>query len=451
MNERQELLVSYVEKARKLVFDGEDFLWTHPEVGFTEWESHNYLKARWEEMGYKVIEAGNIPGFYADLDTGRPGPTLCIMGELDALDIANHPCSVNGKNHSCGHCAQGAAMLGVAAGLAGEHALDGLSGKIRLMMVPAEEMIQLPFREELRQKGIIHFIGGKPEFMYRGYFDDVDLCLMVHTGSENQELDFGCNYTNNGCLAKTFTYTGRAAHAAGSPYKGINAEYAAMLGLNACNALRETFQDSDHIRFHPIVHGVETAVNIIPNEITLETYVRASTTKAIVRENKKINRALAGAAASMGAKLTIHDRPGYTPEIHFHPFMKLVEKCCTDLSGPEKVKFRYDGHGTGSSDFGDLTSVMPGVQFRAYGAIGSGHGTDYYIKDVEKACVRNAMAQVLVANELLQDDAKAAKEIIDAYEPTFGSVKEYVEFMDSLIRDIDAVTYGDDDTVTITY
>ena len=449
MNERQSLLVSYVEKARKAVFDAEEFLWTHPEVGFTEWESHNYLKAVWEGLGYTPVEAGNIPGFYADLDTGRPGPTLCIMGELDALDIANHPCSVNGKNHSCGHCAQGAAMVGVAAGLKGERALDGLCGRIRLMMVPAEELIQLPFREELRKKGIIHFYGGKPEFMYRGFFDDVDLCLMVHTGTESQELDFGCGYTNNGCLAKTFTYTGRAAHAAGSPNRGINAEYAAMLGLNACNALRETFVDSDHIRFHPILHGVSTAVNIIPNEIELETFVRAGTTAAIVRENKKINRALAGAAVSMGAGLTVHDRPGYTPEIHFHPYMKLVEKCCQDLSGPEKVRFRYDGHGTGSSDFGDLTAVMPGVQFRAYGAIGTGHGTDYYIDDVEKACVRCAMAQVLVANELLQNEAVAAKEIVAAYEPTFGSIQEYIDFMDALTMDKEMVTYGEDGEITV--
>ena len=75
--------------------------------------------------------------------------------------------------HCCGHNAQSAALLGIAAALKQPHALDGLCGSIRLVVVPAEEMIQLAFREELRQKGIIKYNGGKTEFMYRGLLDGV--------------------------------------------------------------------------------------------------------------------------------------------------------------------------------------------------------------------------------------------------------------------------------------
>ena len=207
---------------------------------------------------------------------------------------------------------------------------------------------------------------------------------------------------------------------------------------------------SQFIRFHPVMQEIKSAVNIIPDEATLETYVRAASLDAIARENKKIDRALAGAAVSMGAGMEVHDRPGYSPELHFKPFMQLVERCCVELSGAEKVNFLYDGHGSGSSDFGDLTSIMPGVQFRAFGAVGTSHGTDYYIKDVEKACVRSAMAQVLVADALLRDGAGAAKTLIEAYEPRFGSVREYTDFMDSaMTADRDAVIYSDDGTVTV--
>ena len=82
--------------------------------------------------------------------------------------------------HCCGHNAQSAALLGIAAALKQPHALDGLCGSIRLVVVPAEEMIQLAFREELRQKGIIKYNGGKTEFMYRGLLDGVDMAMMVH-------------------------------------------------------------------------------------------------------------------------------------------------------------------------------------------------------------------------------------------------------------------------------
>ena len=447
MNERQELLASYVAAARQKMFDALDFLWKHPETGFTEWESHRYLKEAWESLGYEVQEAGNIPGFYTDIDTGRPGPTLCIMAELDALDIGNHPCSVDGKNHSCGHHAQGAALLGVAAGLKGEHALDGLSGKIRLMMVPAEEAIQIPYREELRKQGVIRFYGGKQEFIYRGFFDDVDLAMMVHTGNSLQ-TDFSCRASSNGFLIKSATFKGVSAHAAGAS-KGVNAEYAAFLALEACNALRETFKDEDHVRFHPIVKGVNTAVNVIPDELVVETYVRTADARSMFSVNKRINRTLAGAAVSLGARVMISDRPGYLPDDRYKPLMEIAEKCCAELVGKERVLFNYKGHGSSSSDFGDVTALMPGIQYHAAGATGTSHGTDYYITNPENACVNSAKSQVLVANELLKDDAAAAREIVSSYRPTFASKQEYVEFLDSMTMDCEAVTYEEDGSILI--
>ena len=363
MTERQQKLVAAVDRSRQLVLNAERWLWAHPQTGYTEWEAHNYLKDAFLKLGYTLTEPGDIPGFFTDIDTGRPGPKLCIMGELDALDIANHPESVNGMTHCCGHHAQGAALLGIAAALKEPGALDGMSGSIRLMMVPAEEMIQLAFREELRKKGVIHYMGGKVEFMYRGYFDGVDLSLMVHgtAAGEGEPFDLSCGLGSNGCMAKTIRFKGKSSHAGGAPHRGINAQYAAMLGLQACNDLRETFQDQDHIRFHPIMMGVNCAVNIIPDEMKIESYVRGKTIEAIKRENKKVNRALTGAALALGAGVELCDRPGYSPEYHDPAFMKLVEQCCCDLVGADRVAFDYNSWSTGSSDFGDLTCVMPGA------------------------------------------------------------------------------------------
>ena len=185
--------------------------------------------------------------------------------------------------------------------------------------------------------------------------------------------------------------------------------------------------------------------------MSLETYVRGITIDAIKRENEKLNRALAGAAASMGARLEIHDRPGYLPDLRFPPMMKLIEKACQDLVGADKVVFDYEKVGGGSSDFGDVVSLMPGVQFRAYGATGHGHGTDYYIVDPDKACVNAAKAQLFSVEALLENGAEKAKEIIRAYEPEFKSKEEYVAFMDSILADRDAVEYNEDGTVTIRY
>lgn len=453
MTERQQQIVKNVEQHREMVLKAERWLWQHPQTGFTEWEAHEYMKNIFEELGYQLVMAGSIPGFYTDVETGKPGPKLCIMSELDALDIANHPESVNGMTHCCGHHGQGAAMLAMAAALKEPGALDGLSGSIRLMVVPAEEMIQLDFREQLRREGVISYMGGKVEFMARGFFDDVDLAMMVHgcgTDPKNPK-DFSCSRGNNGCLAKVITYKGKSSHAGGGPHEGINAQYAAMLGLQACNDLRETFQDKNCTRFHPIMKGVNCAVNIIPDEMQIESYVRGRTMEAIKLENRKINRALTGGALALGARVQLCDRPGYAPAYHDTDFMKLAEECCIALAGENRVDFRYDGWDTGSTDFGDVTCVMPGVQFNSSGASGTGHGIDYYITDPEQLCLGSAKAQLLVTEALLENGGVKAQQIVDNYEPLYPSIQAYFEDINKLFLDKDAVVYDENGRVTVDF
>ena len=453
MTERQQLIINNVDVHKQMIADAERWLWAHPQTGYTEWEANAYMAEKFQEMGYELTMAGNIPGFYTDVETGKPGPKLCIMSELDALDISAHPESVNGMTHCCGHHAQGAAMLGIAAALKAPGALDGLCGSIRLMVVPAEEMIQLAFRENLRKEGVISYMGGKVEFMHRGYFEGVDLALMVHGGAagEGEPYDFGCGLGNNGCMAKTIRFKGKSAHAGGAPHLGINAQYAAMLGLQACNDLRETLQEKDTVRFHPIMMGVNCAVNIIPDEMKIESYVRGRTLEAMKRENKKFNRALTGAALAMGAGVELCDRPGYSPEVHDKNFMELVEQCCCDLVGKERVAFDYQAWSTGSSDFGDLTCVMPGVQFFASGLTGVCHGIDFQVADVNRLCVNAAKAQLFVAEALLADDAAKAKDIIANYKPQFGSIKEYLTAIEELVLDKDAVIYDENGNATVDF
>lgn len=296
-------LISLVEKYEKLIYDTADHIWAHPETGFREWKTSAYMEQHFEELGYTLTKAGNIPGFYTDLDTGKPGPKIAILGELDSLIVANHPCCDPETHyvHACGHHAQCAVLLGTAAALKEPGALDGLCGSIRFISVPAEELIELGYRESLRKQGIIKYFGGKVEFIHRGYFDGVDMAMMIHSGKlpEGKALSIsdGCN----GCVTKNITFKGISAHAGGSPENGRNALYAATCALNSVNALRETFTDNDHIRFHPIITEAGLAVNAIPETAKVESYVRGASFDAIRKYNTKVNQALAASAAAIDA------------------------------------------------------------------------------------------------------------------------------------------------------
>src|SRR5262249_57315246 len=140
-----------------------------------------------------------------------------------------------------------AGRLGGAMGLLDVKALDQLAGRAVFFSVPAEEYGDIEWRVSQARAGKLEFLGGKPELLRLGHFDDVDLAMMIHTTSRSEDGKAGVPLSNNGRVGKTVRYVGRAAHAGGAPHAGVNALYAAHIGLMAINAVRETFRDADTI------------------------------------------------------------------------------------------------------------------------------------------------------------------------------------------------------------
>ena len=438
-----ERISAAVEKYRQLILDAERYIWKNPETGYKEVKTSKYLAQQFEALGYKLTYADGITGFYTVIDTGREGPEVLILGELDSIICPGQPESdpVTGAVHSCGHNAQSATLLGIAAALTEDGMLDSLCGRIRLCAVPAEELLEIEYRKGLRAEGKIKYLGGKSEFLSRGYFDGVDLAFMVHTANG---FSVGCDHV--GCIAKSIVYKGKAAHAGGNPAGGINALYAASCGLNAANSLRETFREADMIRFHPIITHGGDMVNAIPETAEIESYVRGASFEAIVRENKKINRALAGAALSVGANIEIIDMPGYSPLFNDRE-MKKVSAEAMKLIDPDADLPLDTPWSTGSTDMGDLSCIMPVVHPYAAGAKGTSHGNDYYIVDPEAACVKNAKWQIVMLTLLLQNGGERAKKIVDEYKPLFPSAKEFLAYQDSLNDSGNRIEYKDGEAV----
>lgn len=434
-----------VEKHKDLILAVERYIWTHPETGYKEFETSAYMEAAFEKLGYDLVKAEGITGFYTDLDTSRPGPTLLILGELDSIICPEHPESdpETGAVHSCGHNAQCAALIGIAAALKEPGILNDLCGKIRLCAVPAEELLELEYRSQLKSEGRIKYFGGKSEFLFRGYFDGVDIAFMVHTSKA-----YGVKLGSVGCMAKTITYKGIASHAGGSPWAGKNALYAANCGLNAVNAIRETFRESDIIRIHPIITSGGAMVNAIPDKVTLESYVRGSSYDAIVKANQKMNQALCGAALSIGTNVDITDIPGYAPLLNDKNMICIVEEAAKTAI-PEHEFVISDTMGSGSTDMGDLSCIMPVVHPYAGGATGRSHGNNYQIIDHEAACVGSAKLQMEMLYILLSNCAQRAKQIIEEFVPRFGSKEEYFAYIDSLNCSGNRIEYLENDLAKV--
>ena len=433
------------EKYRQLIYDTQEFILQHPETGYKEIETSKYLENIFRTLGYDVVCAKDITGFYTRIETGRPGPEVMILAELDSIICPSHPNAdpITGAAHACGHNAQCAAMVGIAAALTEPNVLEGLSGNIRLCLVPAEELLEIEYRTKLKEENKIKYMGGKSEFLSRGYFDGVDIAFMIHTSDSTRVMEGSV-----GCMAKSIIYKGRSSHAGGSPWNGINALYAANCGLNAINAIRETFKEADIIRVHPIITKGGDMVNAIPEEVRMESYVRGNTFEGIVEANNKVNQALIGAAISIGANIEIIDIPGYAP-LHNDSGLRELMKEAADAIIPEHGCFLPKTFGSGSTDMGDLSCIMPVVHPHCNGAAGQAHGNNYQIADVEKACVDSAKWQVAALRLLLQDDAFRAKKIVADYKPLFASKDEYLSFMNSLNCSGNRIVYQGDGTATI--
>ena len=134
-----EKIICAVEKNRSLILDAERYIWENPETGYKEHKTTAYMAEKFNSLGYEINYAEGITGFYTVHDTGKDGPEILVLGELDSVICPQHPESDNksGAVHACGHNAQCAALLGIAAALKEPKLTDGLCGRIKLAAVPA--------------------------------------------------------------------------------------------------------------------------------------------------------------------------------------------------------------------------------------------------------------------------------------------------------------------------
>ncbi len=404
-----------------------------PEPGFREVKTSRYVASKFEELGIAYRDKLALTGIKGVVAGGGEGPTVAVLGELDSLIVPDHPKAnpETGAAHACGHHAQIAMMLGVARAITSSGVLPFLSGRVVFMAVPAEEYIEIEFRDELRKQGKLSYLGGKPELIKLGEFDDIDIAMLTHTSSAPEARKLARVASSNGIVAKRIQFVGRSAHAGSAPHRGINALNAAMIALSAIHAQRETFKDNDTVRVHPIITKGGDAVNAVPADVRMETFVRGKTLEAVLDANEKVDRALRAGALAVGARVNITTLPGYLPLVTNEYLDELYREEAVTVVGEDNIGDM--GHITASTDMGDISQLMPVIHPMAGGASGIGHGNDYFIDNYEMAVLNPAKAMTRLVIELLADGALKAKEVLGKSKSRMTK-QEYLSFMDRLLR-----------------
>ena len=437
MDRIEQRILQLIESHSKDIIEVGRDVYRNAELGYKEHRTSALIREKLESLGIVCGENLAVTGFKGYLKPKDAGsPVLAVIGEMDGLPISNHICAnpETGASHCCGHNAQIAALIGAAIALSDPQVKEALGGNIVFMAVPAEEYVDMEFRMELQKKGVICYGGGKSELIRIGAFDDVDLAVGHHTVC-NTNGYLLANGTTNGFVNKTVHFYGKAAHAADRPHEGINALNAAQLMLHAIDLQRETFRDQDAVRIHSILTEAGTATNVITERACVESSVRAKRIDALRDASRKYDRAVRAGAVALGCRAEIITTPGYLP---VHPLQDThwMEQVLEDLSIEAKAHGhdysvgyrRQDFHEAGSTDFGELSSLLPVYQFRTGGYKGALHTADICVTNEQLAYVEAAKAFALLSYRLMKDRAQGAKETIEHFTPAITK-EQYFAYM----------------------
>lgn len=404
----------------------------HPEPGYEEFCTAGKTAEVLKNLGYKVTEHLARTGVKGTKSI-KEGPSLTVIGELDAIGCHSHPNAnpVTGVAHACGHHAQMAAMIGCAIAMADPDVQKCLAGTVNFLAVPAEEYIDADKRARLKKEGI-EFCCGKSEMIRTGVFDDTDIALTTHVHMVPVEEDFYLgNPACNGYSAERVTVRGKAAHGAIDPWNGVNALSITTSAIQMMGLMRETFREEDHVRLHNVIRKAGDVINSVPDEAIVETKVRAASLDKICEITDMVNRAYAGSAYAFGGKIEMEKLQGYMPIIPRAADNALIE--AADDLGLNYRTVQKGDFNNACTDVGDLSHIVPVVNFTFKGFEGKLHGADFKITDPEKAYILPAKLLALTVYKLLKNGGQEAKKITKSYTPVFNK-ESYIQYVKNTIE-----------------
>jgi len=412
-------------ESRDEIFEIAQEILNNPEIGYFEEKTSSLVKNIFQKYGIGFTYPHAVTGVKAKIGNGN-GPNIAIIGELDSVICQGHPfANKDFSAHACGHHAQIAALLGSAIAIKKSGIMDELDGTITFLACPAEEFIDLENRGKLKDEGKISFFGGKQQLIFEGAFDDIDIAIMLHAQPEDESPRVYVRGENLGFLAKTITFRGKAVHGS-TPFDGTNALNAAALAILGIHSNRETFRDEDRIRIHPIITKGGDVVNSVPDEVCIDTYVRGATFEAIKKGNNAVERAISGAATMIGATVESVDIPGYLPLKESLELSQVFEEVAKDMLGPDGLV--YGEPITGSSDIGDLSSILPVIQPSIGGFSGKLHSKEFLATDKDTAYILSGKLLTLTAVSLLLNNSKNAKKVITSFKPLMNK-EDYIKYL----------------------
>ncbi len=327
----------------------------NPELGYEEHETSRLIVENLESFGLDVHAGIAETGVVGLLETGRPGPTIGIRADMDALSIDEsndvpYKSRQPGKMHACGHDAHVSMLLGAARLLSeNKNLLDGLGGNVKFIFQPAEE----------------GKAGGK-RMVEEGVLEEprVDLLIAAHVWPD---MPAGCIGTRSGpSLAAgdrlEIYVRGESSHAA-YPHKSKDALLAACHLVTALQSIVSRNVgplESAVLSITTFESGV--AFNIVPRDARIKGTIRTHDPKVRAKVADRVRAVSRGVAEAFDVEIDLEITPGYPVLVNHEAATALVECAGGQVLGAQSVEEMPIS--MGAEDFSYMAEKRPGAMFR---------------------------------------------------------------------------------------
>ncbi|HSM37085.1 MAG TPA: amidohydrolase [Longimicrobiales bacterium] len=381
-----------VVEIEPLVIDWRRDIHANPELGNREFRTAELVANHLRSLGMEVQTEVAHTGVIGLLRGGRPGPTVLLRADMDALPVTETldlpyaskvTTTYNGQEvgvmHACGHDTHVAILMGAASVLAGMR--DDLAGNVKFMFQPAEE--GAPEGEE----------GGADLMIREGLLSDpeVDVAFALHVASQKEVGNL--YYVHGGMFASADAFRivvhGEQTHG-GYPWNGtdpiaISAQIITALQTIVSREMK-LIDAPSVVTVGKIEGGVRS--NIIPERVTMDGTIRALDPEHRERIHERVRALVTGIAESMGgrADVTIPVGTGY-PVTYNDP--DLLRRVIPVLEGVAPGRTHEMRPVTGAEDFSFVAERVPSVYIRLGGRPADvaeedappHHTPDFYIDD----------------------------------------------------------------------
>ncbi len=321
-----------------------------PELGLDCRRTTDKLKAALAGLPLSIRDSRGTSGFVARLDGAKPGRTVLLRGDMDALPIheetgLDFASQVPGQMHACGHDSH-SAMLATAARILCDRR-DDIAGTILFMFQPGEEGMH-----------------GARVMIEEGLLDEPtpDVAFAIHVFPNIPGGTIACR--TGALLASadmiSAVIRGKGGHAA-MPHDALDpvpVACEAVLALQTHIARRTSFTDPAVLSITRIAAG--TAHNVIPDEVEVLGTLRTLSDKARTANREAFERIVAGVASAHGITAETRIDEGYPPTVNDDRAVDLVRTIATDLFG-EGAYHDIPQPIMGAEDFSYVLQKVPGA------------------------------------------------------------------------------------------